>query len=323
MKRSFAFLTLFALLAVGCENVQSPGELTLQTRDALDVLPAGVKTAGMINLQEARDSDAFELVGGSEFSLDKIQGEHGARFEDLITATGFNPEEDLHRIYFGFADYNGEEGEPYFVAYADYDRARLDAYIDDQPDFELTRSTYADVPVYQARDEDNEMAFALVNDDMMVASSLQGVHEMLDRIEAGTTGLSGDAEMMQLIGRAGYPDDMWVVVRGFERQSHHDGHDDPFGQAGRMMEDVVMSVGFENNGVGIKAVGMTQTGTDAGDVADLVRGTVATMKMSVKSDQAMLDALDRVDVREVRGGIEVDAFLSEAALRSMRAQGDT
>lgn len=321
MQRSLACLTLFALLAVGCENVQSPGELTLQTRSALDVLPAGVQTAGMINLDEARDSDAFDLVGGGEFSLNRIQGEHGARFEDLITATGFNPEEDLHRVYFGFSERNGEDGEPYFVAYADYDRARLDAYIDDQPDFDLERSTYADVPVYTAKDDEAEMTFALVNDDMIVASSPAGIREMLDRIQTGTAGLSGDTEMMALIGRAGYPDDMWVVVRGFERTDHGGG--DPFGQAGQMMEDVVMSVGFEDDGVGIKAVGMPQAGTDAGDVADLVRGAVATMKMSVKSDPAMLDALDRVDVREVRGGVEVDAFLSEAALRAMRAQGDT
>ncbi len=319
MRRSLACLTLFALLAAGCADVQSPGELTLQTRSALDVLPAGVQTAGMINLDEARASDAFALVGGSAFSLSRIQGEHGARFEDFIAATGFDPEEDLHRVYFGFSEADAQKGVPYFVAYADYDRARLDAYIDDQPDLELTRSTYADAPVYSAEDADGEFAFALVNDDLLVASSPAGVREMLDRIEAGTAGLSGDAEMMALIERAGFPDDLWVVVRDFERSSHGG---DPLGQAGRMMDDVVMSAGFEDGGVGLKAVGLTRAGTDAGDVADLVRGAVATMKMATKSDPAMLDALDRVEVREVRGGVEVDAFLTEGALRAMRSQGD-
>ncbi len=319
MRRFFACLTLLALLTAGCENVQSPGELALQTRDALDVLPANVQTAGMINLDEARSSDAFDFVSGGEFSIGRIQGEHGARFEDLIAATGFDPDEDLHRVYFGIAG-QGDESTPYFVAYADYDRARLDAYIDDQPDLALRRSTYADVPVYTEAGGEEEMAFALVNDDMIVASSPAGVREMLDRIEAGTAGLSGDAAMMALIGRAGFPDDLWVAVRGMDGQ-HANGHD-PFGEAGQLVEDAVLSVGFKSDGIGVKALGTPRAGTASGDVADLARGTVSAMKMSAKSDPAMLDALDRVKVRETRGGVEVEAFLSEAALRAMRARDD-
>ncbi len=321
MRRFLLCLPVLVLLAVGCENVQSPGELTLQTRDALDVLPATVQTAGMINLDEARDSEAFELAGGTELSFDRVTGEHGARFEDLIAATGFDPDEDLHRVYFGFAGQNGKEGVPYFVVYADYDRVRLDAYIDEQPDLDLARSTYADVPIYTAKGDGEEMSFALVNDDMIVASSAPGVREMLDRIAAGTAGLSGDAEMMALIGQAGFPDDLWVAMRNIE-QHGADGGDDPFGQAGRMMRDLVMSVGFESDGLGVRAVGTPRAGTASGDMADLVRGTVATIKMSAKSHPAVLDALDRVKVRETRGGVEVETFLNEAALRAMRAQGD-
>ncbi|MEM1041728.1 MAG: hypothetical protein AAGI91_03780 [Bacteroidota bacterium] len=321
MRRSLLSLFAFALLAAGCENVQAPGDdLALQTRNALDVLPAGVETVGMMNLDEARGSDAFDLVSGGELSLDRLQGELGARFDDFIAATGFNPEENLHRVYFGAATDPGRGDAPYFVAYADYDRARLDAYIDDQPDLDLERSTYAGVPVYTSLEsEDGGLAFALVNDDMIVASASAGVRDMLDRIQSGTPGLSSDAEMMALIGRAGFPDDMWIAVRGFEPSSDDT---NPFGQTGRMMDDLVLSVGFERDGVGLKATGMTRAGTDAADVADLVRGTVATMKMSVKADDAMLDALDRVKVREVRGGVEVDVFLTDAALRSMRSQGD-
>lgn len=312
---------VLALLLTGCENVQSPGELTLQTRDALDVLPAGVQTAGMINLDHARSSDAFAILTGGELSMMDAGGEHAARFEDFVAATGFDPDEDLHRVYFGFSD--GDEPTPHFVVYADYDRERLDAYVSGQADLQLERSDYADAPVYVTNKDGDEMAFALVNDDMIVASSRAGVHAMLDRIETGGQGLGDDAAMMELIRRAGHPDDAWVAVRDLPEHATptaNDPNDQGFGQVGRMMGDVVLSVGFEDDGLDVRAVGVTRPGADPGDVADLVRGSVSAMK--VNAEAPMLRTLDGVRVEERRDGVAVRAFVDQDALRAMHAQGD-
>ena len=74
--------------------------------------------------------------------------------------------------------------------------------------------------------------------------------------------------------------------------------------------------------VAVEALGLTRDGVNTADVADLVRGAVATMKMSAKSDPAALEALDRVDVREIRGGVEVETFVTQEALRAMRGERD-
>jgi hypothetical protein len=319
MRRLLSLLPLaLAVLAAGCENVQSPGELTLQTRNALDVLPADVAMVSMVNVERARASDAFESFTEGGFSVQNMTGEGAARFNDLIEATGFNPEEDLERVYFAARNVDGEEHAPSFVVYADYDRARLDAYLDDQPDLDLERTTYADTPVYVTRHEDDiEMAVALVNDEMIVAGGRPEVYAMLDRIADGSPGLSTDADMMALIRRAAHPDDMWMALRDLSHDGAHD-RDDAFEQAGRMVQNAVVSAGFQRDGVAVEAVGVTREGVDTGDVADLVRGAVATMKMGAKSDRAALETLDRVDVREVRDGIEVETFVSQEALRSMR-----
>ncbi len=321
MRRLLPFLTL-AFFAVGCENVQSPAELTLQTRDALDVLPADADVVGMFNAERARSSDAFETFTDGGFSMHRMGGEGAARFEDFIAATGFDPDEDLHRLYFAASgDEMGKHGAPAFVVYADYDRDRLDDYVGNQPDLELERTTVADVPVYLTMQHDREMAFALVNDDMIVAGSRSEVYAMLDRLADGAKGLSTDAAMMGLIRSAGHPDDMWVAVRDLPGD-HGSVGESPFGQAGQMMQNVVLSAGFEDDGVAFQLHGVTRPGTSTSDAADLVRGAVATMKMSAKSDRAALDALDRVTVREVRDGITVEGFVSEQAFRAMRAHAD-
>ena len=321
MRRTFAFFLLLFLVA-GCENVQSPGDLTLQTRGALDVLPANVQAVGMIDLDAARDSEAFALATGGRFSIMDVGGEHAARFDDFIAATGFNPDEDLRRVYFGVQGGPGPMRMPYFVVFAAYDRDRLDAYVGDQADLELERSTYADAPVYLTRQNGEEMAFALVNDDMIVASSQAGVFDMLDRIESGSAGLSSNARMMDLIRRAGYPNDLWVTVRDLPSAADNPGNDHPMGQASQMLDDVVFSVGFEVDGLGVNAFGTTRDGASPSDVADLVRGTVSVMKLQVESEEALFDVLDRVRVEDTRDGVEVRARMTTDALRAMRATGD-
>jgi hypothetical protein len=320
MRRLFFFPLAFLLFAVGCEDVQSPGELTLQTRSALDVLPGDVTMASMVNVERARGTEVFDSFTDGGFSMQQMTGEGAARFQDFIGATGFNPEEDIERVYFA-ARADEDDGAPAFVVYADYDRARLDAYIDEQADLELERSTYADAPVYLMRDDDDEMAFALVNDDMIVAGARAEVYAMLDRIADGSPGLSGNAEMMALIERAGHPDDMWMALRSLPTDRPSAG-DDAFGQAGRMMENAVLSAGFQRNGVAVQALGLTRADVNTGEVADLVRGAVATMKMGAKSNRATLETLDRIDVREVRGGVEVETFVSQEALREMSDRRD-
>lgn len=323
MRRLFPALALVALLfATGCENIQTPGELTLQTRSALDVLPANAQTVGMVNLDEARASDAFALLTDGRFSPLQMDGEHAARFEDFIAATGFDPDKDLRRVYFGVEGGPGPMRTPYFVVYADYDRARLDAYVNDQDDFDLERSTYADAPVYVTARDGDEMAFALVNDDMIVASSQDRVFSMLDRIESGETGLSGNDRMMDLIRRAGHPDDLWAVMRDIESDAGGAGNDHPMSRASQMMDDAVFSVGFEDDGLGIHALGVTRSGVVPSDVADLVRGSVSAMKLQVEAEDALFDVLDRVRVGEVSDGVEVQAFMSGDAIRAMQATGD-
>src|SRR5690606_38273136 len=113
--RSFLLpLALAGLALAGCESaLDAPtADRSLQTRDALEVLPAGADAAAMLNVRAAHESPVGRR--GGPFSVEGMSGEGAARFDEFVRLTGFDPEEDLERVYVAVT---GEDGPPAVVAY--------------------------------------------------------------------------------------------------------------------------------------------------------------------------------------------------------------
>ena len=324
--RSFLFLAAATLVFTGCEgSVGAPdGTLTLQTRNALEILPAGSDMAGMVNLQAARQSAIFE-DHESPFSPENLNGESASRFNDFMQLTGFNPEEDVRRVYMTVSELDGEHNNPAFVVYADFDRARIDAYLDDNAPAEVTRETYNDTPVYLVAEEDGTFGFGLINDEMAVGGVQSELYAMIDRVANGANGLSGDAEMMALIERAAHPDGAWFAVREIDNSDdgpeYSDGPMAGMGQAAQMMGSGVMSFGFEGSEVEMTAVGIPRDNVNVGDVADILRGAISLMRTTSQKDNPEMAAmLDGVRVRESSDAVQVQAVLEPALFEGMHTE---
>ena len=125
MKRLFA-TSVFALgflLITGCETeLDTPSEVSLQTKNAADVLPMDVRALGMVDFQALERNPAFREAG--LFSPGQLGGEMAARLRAFTEATGFQPEKDLREVYIALRG-EGDLARPVFVAYADYTRERL------------------------------------------------------------------------------------------------------------------------------------------------------------------------------------------------------
>ncbi len=323
--RSFLLIPAIALLLFGCGDAANgpAGSLALQTRNALEILPAGEEMAGMVNMQAVRQSSIFE-GRDSPFSADGFEGEDASRFNEFMRLTGFNPEEDIRRVYMTASDHDGIRNQPAFVVYADFDRARVDAYLDDNAPAEVTRSTYKDVPVYIVNDDDGTFGFGLINDEMAVAGEQSVLYAMIDRIESGAHGLSEDAEMMALIERTAHPDGAWFAVRGMDADAAGAGHDGPMvgmGQAASMMGSGVMSFGFEGGGVEMTAVGIPRDNAAVGDVADVLRGAISLMRTTTQQENPeMATMLDGVRVRESGDAVQVQAILEPSFFDGMHSE---
>ncbi|MCH7976552.1 MAG: hypothetical protein IIC18_08380 [Bacteroidetes bacterium] len=322
--RPSLILIAAAFVFTGCEgSIGAPdGELALQTRNALYILPAGTDMAGMVNLQAARQSAIFE-DHESPFSPENLNGESAARFKEFMSLTGFDPEEDVRRVYMTVSEVDGESNRPAFVVYADFDRARVDAYLDENAPAEITRTTYNDTPVYLVTEDDGTFGFGLINDEMAVAGEESELYAMIDRVANGVHGLSGDAEMMALIERAAHPDGAWFAVRKIDHHddAHNDGPMAGMGLAANMVGSGVMSFGFGGDEVEMTAVGIPRDNASVGDVADILRGAISLMRTTSRQENPEMAAmLDGVRVRESSDAVYVQAILDPAFFEGMHMQ---
>ncbi len=311
-------LLLVGGAATGCQDAVSVagGPVSLQTTEALDVLPANAQMVGMIDFAEARQSGSLDNMMKGEMSPFGANG--SPEMDEFIRLTGFDPATDIDRVYIAGSP-EAETGA--LVVYARFDRDRIERAIESEaPDgAELTRTEIEGVPAWIANEASGEaFAFALPNDKMMMAGTESAVRAMLARHANGTKGLSSNADMIALVEKARYQDGAWFVVRGIDAQSAQASGDDAMGQLGNLAENVVMSVGFKSDGMDVDAYIVPRAGAAAGDVADVARAAVSAMRMQAKAEPAMMDALDGVKVDEEGAAVRMNGFMPQSMLANAR-----
>ena len=321
MTRSLRLLGALALLpalalAAGCtDTVAAPGvDASAQTTDALTLLPADADVVGMMDVEAARRSGALDAVTGGA-GLGAVSGRGSQDFDAFVRLTGFDPSTDLDRVYVAASE--GGAGRAAFVAYGRFDRDRIERYVAEHPDLALTATDVEGVPVYLADGDDGRGGFALVNAQMVLGGDEATLGQMVRRL--GTAGQAPNAELQALLDRVEYPDGAWFVARDLDRVGGPgaDGAP-PAALAARAADGVVLSMAFGDDGVPVRAFVVTKPGTDAGDVADALRGGLAAAKAGAQDTPAAFDVLDRTEVEARDDGVEVEAFLTSDFLRAAR-----
>ncbi|MEM7788382.1 MAG: hypothetical protein AAF594_11710, partial [Bacteroidota bacterium] len=203
-------LALLALapLAAGCsDSLGAPGVgSSAQTTDALALLPADAEMAGMMNLASARASGAIDdMLGGS--GLEMVTTDGAEDFEAFVRMTGFDPNEDLDRVFLAASE---TEGRAAFVAYGRFDRERIERYLADQDEAEFEATEIEGLPVYLLDDDGERAGFALVNAEMVLAGDEATLTDMIGRLG---TQRAPSADLQALLDRVEYPDGAWFVAR--------------------------------------------------------------------------------------------------------------
>lgn len=307
---------LSLLLLTGCGDSLTEGgvAMTAQTRETLDILPANAEVVGMMNLRAARAAGTLETIMNDEARLRGMTGGGSAAFSRFLQETGFDPSEDLDRVYVAM----GEAG-PAIVGHGRYDRERIARFLNDQG--EMEEITLGGLPAYRAAEEDGEpFAVLLANNAIILAGTERLVEGMAARLQGASSGLSSDAALTRLIHRAGYGDGAWFVSR--DLSLHGDsytstGRDGSIEQAARLADDVVFSLGFKPEGIGVDAYVTPRAGASSADLADLLRGSVSALRLSAKDEPQLLDALDETTVDESDGGVRIRSFLHDDLVAKM------
>ena len=306
----FAALLVAGLALAGCGDASAveSGPLSVQTTEALDVLPAGVPLVGMVDLAAARQSGATAAL------LDGPMGPFGdhAAFDDFVRRTGFDPSVDLDRVYLA-ASPDREAGA--LVVLARFDRDRIERALAENAEGELVRSEIDGVPVWSAADGEGG-ALALPNERMMLAGTAPEVRAMIGRLARGTQGLSSDAALVALIQKARHREHAWFVTRGLDA-----GAPTVMGPVGEFAESTVASLAFRDAGLDLDVYLAPRAGAAAGDVADVTRGALAAARAQAGDTPQMLAMLDGAEVREDGAGVRVTMAVPQSVLDQSARHG--
>ncbi|GAB5534257.1 MAG: hypothetical protein Rubg2KO_05060 [Rubricoccaceae bacterium] len=297
-----------------CESgLSAPGvAATAQSTEALSLLPSDTQMLGMMDLRSARESDAVQTATGGA-GLGMVSPNGSSEFDDFVRRTGFNPGEDLDRVYIAAS----EAREAFaFVGYGRFDRDRITRFVAEQEDADIEPTEIDGLPVYFATEADGPRAgFALVNDEMILAGDEPSLRAMLGRLGGAASSPSSDVQA--LLDRVQYPDGAWFIARDLDVDGQPDG-DDPMGAAATMADDMVVSMDFRRDGVAFGAFISPRAGASADDLERVVKGGVAAARLGMKDEPSAVDVLDRVQVSERNGGVDVEAFLPSEFLASVR-----
>ena len=303
-------LALLALAASGCgDSLAAPGVgASAQTTDALALLPTDATVYGMTNLAAARESDALDAALGGT-GLGMVSGRGSDDFDAFVRMTGFDPSQDLDRIYVaGRADAQGQPERMAIVAYGRFDRDRIEQYVASQDQAEFEVSDIDGIPLYLAADSAGQRAgFALANGQMVLGGDETTLRGMVSRL--GTSSQAAPSDLQALFDRVAYPDGAWFVARGI-------GAGVP-GNAplpAQAADGLVVSMAFQSDGVPVRGFLETKPGASPDDVADVIRGGIAAARVGMKDEPAALDVLDDVEVEAEDGGVRVEGFLTPAFL---------
>lgn len=304
-----------ALFLTGCSDSVATAGIgsSAQTTDALAVLPGDADVYGMTNLAEARDSQALSAALG-DTGLGMVSGRGSEDFDEFVRMTGFDPNEDLDRVYVAARE-NGPKRAA-FVAYGRFDRERIEQFVAEQDDVDFEVTEIEGIPAYLATSDDGDRGgFALANDEMVLAGDEATLAEMIRRL--GTGGTPADAELQGLFDRVSFPNGAWFVARGLDRAGLQIPDDaPPSAMAARAADGFVVSMGFDDDGIPVRAFLLTKPEASTSDVADVVRGGISAARIGLKDEPSALDVLDGVEVEAEAEGVRIEGFLTPEFLAS-------
>ena len=217
-------------LSAGCQDaVAAPGVGgSLQTTEALAVLPTDADVVGMMDLAAARQSDALAAVTGGA-GLDMLSPGGSAEFDAFVRQTGFDPGRDLDRVYLAAPAVGRTDGRAAFVGYGHFSRERVERFLATQTEHPVTTTDVGGVALYL--DDRRRRPHGAASPSPTTAWSLAGdeatVRQMLGRM--GTTGTTPSADVQALLDRVAFPDGAWFVARHLDarRAAHEPGRARP------------------------------------------------------------------------------------------------
>ena len=325
MKRIFnVALTVCALTCslalIGCEsNPSSDEELSVQAKNAVDVLPMTPDLVGMMSTADLRQSDMFGMIE------DHMQADDMGEMQDFIEATGFDPMEDLREIYVAVEDL-AENDKPSvsFVAYASIEPGRLESYVVERAGDKLTSRTYRGVDLFEGGEGDHYGGFSFVNEDMiLMATDVELLENMIDRLLDNSAALGQNSDLMNMVTMASAGKSGWLIAEKPEVQMP--GNQQSGTEMGKTamqiwsaLDHMVVALNVESNEVESQFFLYPTQQVSTDDLASLTKGLRSAMRSYPEMDKEAMRVLDDIRVSASNDYVRVQFTADSELIESIR-----
>ncbi len=316
-----ASLFVFLVLA-GCDSNArlTEEDMTLQARNAVDVLPVEPAVVAMFNPEDLTGQNNPTLMN---LMQDRIQSGDMTQLRNFVEATGFDPMKDITEMYVAIEEPagNAEPGVS-VAAYASIEPDRLEAYVEEQIGDDVVRRTYRGIDLYESDDPQQKPAFSFVNDDMILAASrVELLEAMIDRLIDNAEALSANDGLMELVARASVGKSGWFVAEkpaGSPDLNEGAGNfEDSFSQIWSAVDRMAIALNVESNGMESQAFLYPEANVSTKDLESLTKGFRSAMKSAPEIDQKGLALLDKVKVNASDEYVRVQLFADNAFIEEM------
>lgn len=316
------FLLFTALLLWQCAR-ERPQAISAEMTRQLALLPlsdiSGETPAGLgyINLERMRQSAIYAMMQDS--LRERMHGEK--ELDELAEATGFDFRQDVKEVYLAFEPGpQRREGNFLVAAVGKYDSQRImDFVARENTGKPITPEIYNDVTLYRVEDKPFVLGFA--DETYAVGGKEQWVKSWLDNFRAAKSDVTLDQDLAERLKPLKYKNGAWFVM-------------DPTQLVNALMDEMredadvrrlevlraVRSLNFSlDMGEEIKFDGLGQF-TDAEKAKlfqDMVKGALATVKLSLSGDRAAIDVMNKIHLKTDGKNVRVDGKMSRKDLEKL------
>ncbi|MCK6622611.1 MAG: hypothetical protein HUU32_15500 [Calditrichaceae bacterium] len=316
------FLLFTALLLWQCAR-ERPQALSGEMTRQLALLPlsgiSGETPAGLgyINLERMRQSAIYAMLQDS--LRERMHGEK--ELDELAEATGFDFRKDMKEVYLAFEPGpERREGNFLVVAIGKYDSQRImDFVAKENTGKQLTPESYNEATLYRVEDKPFVLGFA--DEAYAVGGKEQWVKSWLDNFRAAKSEVTLDPDLAERLKPLKYKTGAWLVmdpthlVNAIMDEMPEDADARRF-EALRAVRNLNFSMDM---GEEIKFDGLGQF-TDAEKAKlfhDMVKGALATVKLSLSGDRAAIDVMNKIHLKTDGNNVKIDGEMSREDLEKL------
>ena len=315
------FVILFAGVLAGCESQAqfTDEDITLQAKNAVDVLPVSPDFVGMMNVDDMKDSAL-----GAEI-YEGLASEMMGELDGLFEATGFNPREDLEEIYVAVEELSDDTSPGVsVVAYVSMDPDRMADYIEERAGDEVRVREYRGIELYEVGDGEHEGGFSLANEDMILVSSRTDLLEdMVDRLIDEGEALSSNTQLMDLVARASSGKSGWMIAekpRDMDKQANKSGNEmeDAAAQIFTAVDHLVVAMNADGGEIESQIFLYPNGSVSTDDLESLTKGMRSAMRAGTEMDSDAMKMLDDVRISSSREYVKVTFTADRQTMEMIR-----